>query len=344
MAMTREGLGRLGWFLRLLAISCLVLLWVGHGEWVLTQAGMNVDIHIDIYPAKVGDFANIPDMGRLEDAGCESDRMLYLADPPMQGEDVAELQRGLWQLRIFPGQISQKFDRETMQAVLDFQRQQGLRADGVVGPETWQSLADNFPVPAVDTSQPVPEGEREIVIDVARRQLIVYIDGVEYQKFPVAVGLSKTPSPIGEFRIVHKSMNWGGGFGSRWLGLNVPWGIYGIHGTNKPWSIGTQASGGCIRMFNRHVEQLFRIIPEGTLVRMVGRSSDPVTRQLKPGSSGQDVITLQLALRENGYDAGIADGRYGEQTAAAIKRLQERYGLVPDGLGWPDVYLLLGVR
>ena len=48
-------------------------------------------------------------------------------------------------------------------------------------------------------------------------------------------------------------MNWGGGFGTRWLGLNVPWGIYGIHGTNQPWSIGTQASAGCIRMFNRHV-------------------------------------------------------------------------------------------
>jgi len=158
------------------------------------------------------------------------------------------------------------------------------------------------------------------------------------------MGLSKTPSPVGEFRIVHKSLNWGGGFGTRWLGLNVPWGIYGIHGTNKPWSIGTQASGGCIRMFNRHVEQLYRIIPEGTLVRMMGRASDPVSRPLQPGNSGQDVITLQLALREKGYDPGLADGRYGEQTAQAVKRLQASYGLLPDGLGWPDIYLLLGVR
>ena len=34
-------------------------------------------------------------MGRLEHAQCESDRLLYLADPLMEGEDVAELQRVL---------------------------------------------------------------------------------------------------------------------------------------------------------------------------------------------------------------------------------------------------------
>ena len=88
-------------------------------------------------------------------------------------------------------------------------------------------------------------------------------------------------------------------------------------------------------MFNRHVEQLYRIIPEGTLVRIVGRPSDPVTRLLKPGHTGQDVVTLQLALREKGYDVGLADARYGEQTASAVRQLQEDYGLHPDGLGWP---------
>ncbi len=302
---------------------------------------------LDIYPAKVQE-QSIPreeaDMGRLEEACCESDRMLYYAYPPMTGEDVRELQSGLAQLGVYQGPLSGSFDRRTMEAVIAFQRQAGITPDGVVGPVTWHALADDFPVPVVEGSGQVPEGAKEIVIDVARRQLMVYIDGKEYQRYPVAVGRGSTPTPIGEFRIVQKSMNWGGGFGTRWLGLNVPWGIYGIHGTNKPWSIGTQASAGCIRMFNRHVEQLYRIIPEGTLVRIVGRPSDPVTRLLKPGHTGQDVVTLQLALREKGYDVGLADARYGEQTASAVRQLQEDYGLHPDGLGWPDVYLLLGVR
>ena len=39
--------------------------------------------------------------------------------------------------------------------------------------------------------------------------------------------------------------------GSRWLGLNAL-GHLRIHGTNNP-GLYTMASGGCIRMFNRHV-------------------------------------------------------------------------------------------
>lgn len=189
----------------------------------------------------------------------------------------------------------------------------------------------------------VPEGEREIEIDVSRRRLTLFINGKEYIHFPVAVGTSKTPSPIGEFKIVHKGKNWGGGFGTRWLGLNVPWGIYGIHGTNKPGSIGSYVSHGCIRMFNHHVEKLYALVPYGTRVRLVGRSPGPIRRILQRGTTGQDVVALQLALRQAGYDAGYADGRYGQQTAAAVAQLQADYGLLPDGQGWPDVYLLLGV-
>ncbi len=347
--MTEVERWRPKWLIFAIAVGSVLLLCMGPWGWAQSATEADTDPSPrDIYQAKIDTPWESDDlagkMGRLADACCESDRVLYLADPPMVGEDVVELQSGLQRLGLYGGPISGEFDRVLMQAIKHFQRQHELSSDGVVGSRTWQALADSFPVPVIEGAQPVPEGEREIVIDVARRQLALYIDGKEYRKFAVAVGLSKTPSPIGEFRIVHKSMNWGGGFGTRWLGLNVPWGIYGIHGTNKPWSIGTMASGGCIRMFNSHVEYLYRIIPEGTLVRMVGRASDSVTRHLKPGSCGQDVITLQMALRERNCDCGLADGRYGEQTADAVKKLQRMYGLMADGLGWPDVYLLLGVR
>lgn len=43
-------------------------------------------------------------------------------------------------------------------------------------------------------------------------------------------------------------------------------GEYAIHGTNKPSSIGTQASYGCIRMFNEHVVELYEKVHEGTPV------------------------------------------------------------------------------
>ncbi|GAB4279172.1 MAG: hypothetical protein Kow0056_12190 [Coriobacteriia bacterium] len=41
---------------------------------------------------------------------------------------------------------------------------------------------------------------------------------------------------------------------------------YGIHGTNQPWVIGTEASHGCIRMYNSDVLELFPRVPLHTMV------------------------------------------------------------------------------
>ena len=42
--------------------------------------------------------------------------------------------------------------------------------------------------------------------------------------------------------------------------------LYRIHGTNEPWSIGTAASSGCIRLFNQDAIDLHRRIPIGSKV------------------------------------------------------------------------------
>lgn len=65
------------------------------------------------------------------------------------------------------------------------------------------------------------------------------------KKYSIASGKIETPSPIGTWKVT-KMSKWSGGFGTRWIGLNVPWGIFGIHGTNRPGSIGSEASHGCI--------------------------------------------------------------------------------------------------
>jgi lipoprotein-anchoring transpeptidase ErfK/SrfK len=46
----------------------------------------------------------------------------------------------------------------------------------------------------------------------------------------------------------------------------LAWGEYAIHGTNKRSSIGTQASYGCIRMFNEDVVDLYDRVSVGTPV------------------------------------------------------------------------------
>lgn len=59
--------------------------------------------------------------------------------------------------------------------------------------------------------------------------------------------------------------------GTRWMALQSTDGQkeltgYGIHGTDDDSSIGKESSQGCIRLRNRDVEELFKILPVGTEV------------------------------------------------------------------------------
>jgi hypothetical protein len=53
---------------------------------------------------------------------------------------------------------------------------------------------------------------------------------------------------------------------------------YGIHGTNEPKSIGKAASHGCIRLRNRDIEQLFRMVSVGDTVQIRAERDDQVTQ------------------------------------------------------------------
>jgi cell wall-associated NlpC family hydrolase len=62
--------------------------------------------------------------------------------------------------------------------------------------------------------------------------------------------------------------------------------------------------------------------------------SEPLTvyRNLKKGSTGEDVKALQERLNELGYDCGDADGIFGTKTRAAVMQYQLEAGLTVDGI------------
>lgn len=68
------------------------------------------------------------------------DRMLYLRVPHFHGRDVAELQRALNVLGFACGELDGIFGTFTERAVHEFQRNAGLRPDGIVGFETVKAL------------------------------------------------------------------------------------------------------------------------------------------------------------------------------------------------------------
>ncbi len=107
----------------------------------------------------------------------------------------------------------------------------------------------------------------KIVIRINPKKLDLYKQDKLYKTYPVAVGKPQTPTPRGNFTIINKAINPGGPFGTRWMGLSKP--HIGIHGTNNPSSIGKAVSNGCIRMYNKDVEELSGLVGIGTHVSIV---------------------------------------------------------------------------
>lgn len=103
-----------------------------------------------------------------------------------------------------------------------------------------------------------------IIVDLSDRRLYLLDGNKVVKSFPVGIGKILTATPHGEFRIINKAPNPGGPYGTYWLGLSKKG--YGIHGTNNPASIGKRVSKGCVRMYNRDVEQLARLVSIGTRV------------------------------------------------------------------------------
>jgi hypothetical protein len=97
--------------------------------------------------------------------------------------------------------------------------------------------------------------------------------------FPIGIGTGKTPTPVGHFYLIAllKPPDPDSIYGPYAYGLSAfsdvirDWrggGIIGLHGTNDPSSIGKRSSHGCIRMRNRDIEALAKILPLGTPVEI----------------------------------------------------------------------------
>ena len=101
------------------------------------------------------------------------------------------------------------------------------------------------------------------------------------KSYRCATGKASTPTPRGVTTVYNKIVNRpyykegipGGDprnpLGNRWIGINInntKGKVYAIHGNNNEYSIGKHVSGGCIRMHNSEVRELYNRVPIGTKV------------------------------------------------------------------------------
>lgn len=145
-------------------------------------------------------------------------------------------------------------------------------------------------IPALHALPPVREG---IVIDLRILRLF-YFDGTDrVYTFPIGTGKDGWQTPQGVTKVVRKKQHpsWTPPASIRAEDPTLPavvppgpdnplgqyalylgWAGYAMHGTNRPSSIGTRASHGCIRLYPEDVKVLFELVEPGTQVVILGES------------------------------------------------------------------------
>jgi hypothetical protein len=121
-----------------------------------------------------------------------------------------------------------------------------------------------------------------LVVKLRSHRLVVRQADRVIRTLPIAVGKPSTPTPTGHYFLneLLKQPNPTGAYGPYAFGtsafsdvllhFNTGNGQIGIHGTDEPWVIGTSATHGCIRLYNRDIVWLARRVPPGTPVQIRG--------------------------------------------------------------------------
>jgi lipoprotein-anchoring transpeptidase ErfK/SrfK len=117
-----------------------------------------------------------------------------------------------------------------------------------------------------------------IAASLRKRQVVVRRGGRVVLRFPVAIGAPGTPTPTGQFAVTDKLLTESATspYGCCILALsarqpNTPQGWGGgdrvaIHATDKPSTIGSAASLGCLRAPTEAMRRVVRLVPLGTIV------------------------------------------------------------------------------
>src|SRR5215831_12835438 len=179
--------------------------------------------------------------------------------------------------------------------VLDIAWEHRLGFDRVarLNPEINVWIPDPGTVVRLPTEHVLPDRPwHGLVINVPEMQLYDFtqLGAPEPQIFAIAIGDQMDPSLTGEYRVGQKREHpvWtvpasiraekpelppvvppgpDNPLGDHWMTIGNT--TYGIHGTNNRWSIGREATHGCVRLYNDEMDRLYARIPPGTPIRLV---------------------------------------------------------------------------
>lgn len=167
----------------------------------------------------------------------------------------------------------------------------GFESVARLNPQVNVWIPDPGTIVELPTQYVLPDAESKgLIVNVPEMRLYDFTQGREPEVFSIAIGDGMDPSLVGEFRIGAKRKNpaWNvpasiraekpelpavvppgpdNPLGDRWMTIGNT--SYGIHGTNNPWSIGRQATHGCLRLYEDEMRRLYDRVPTGTRVLLV---------------------------------------------------------------------------
>ena len=155
--------------------------------------------------------------------------------------------------------------------------------------ELMAALEDNLPIVELPVKVIKPEAttkdfEQVLLVRIGENKLYLYEDGEITHSWPVATGLPEYPTPTGQYEVTELRYmpTWVNPSPDTWgkdmpaeippgpgnpLGLRaINWSAPAIrfHGTSALYSLGYNASHGCVRMSNDDVIELYDMIDVGT--------------------------------------------------------------------------------
>lgn len=220
-----------------------------------------------------------------------------------KGDGVRAVQKLLLDLK-YSVTVDGTFGTQTYNAVVSFQKNNGLKADGIVGSRTYRVLTSGSakgPATVSTNRTTLSYGMRGA--DVRKLQSSLLSLGYYYE---IVTGnyLNKTRDAVCWFQQVN--------------GLAVD-------GMAGPTTLTRLYSGRAIPASGSSPA-----VPP--IAPAPGGSAPVLGRPLGFGMSGNDVTRLQQKLSDLLYFSGTATGYYGEATAAAVRLFQSVNGLTADGI------------
>ena len=204
-----------------------------------------------------------------------------------RSEAVKSLQQILTKAGIYDSEVNGVFDAETAKAIKQFQRSNGLGVDGVVGKKTWAALIDGDTTSANGAFDSTPFTNDSSFTESSGQRIGTPVlrqgDNGEY--------VTKLQQRLQQLGYLNSRIT--GSFGS--------------------------VTKAAVIRFQRDKGLRANGIVEGKTQAALDDSGS--------SKNSLNVNGLQQKLKERGFYQGPINGRYNEQTKAAVKAAQREYGV-----------------